>query len=134
MFRVCCELDLFIGLVAINTAGDLTTIISYFNQGIFNVKGANDIVFDINANGKVCNCRVALGSGMLDIKTGTPTTNNAQLVTGQTSYAPPTFANAASIGVPLTLNPNELGIGVSQDTMKKQGNKGVKHRVECGTS
>jgi hypothetical protein len=56
------------------------------------------------------------------------------LMLGQTGYAPPTFANAASIGVPLTLNPNELGIGLSTDTEGAPQGNGLKLRVECSTS
>ena len=97
-----------------------------------------DVQFDQNANGKYCKCRVALGGGMYDVATqdgtGIPTTNNPAQLIGQTSYAPPTFANAASVGVPLTLNPNELGVGVSTDTEIEPGAKGVKLRIECATN
>ena len=66
--------------------------------------------------------------------TGIPTTNNPALLAGQTTYAPPTFANAASVGVPLTLNPAELGIGVSPGTGTGPQGAGVKLRVECSTN
>ena len=129
-----CEAALVIGPDATTTAGGLTPIIAQFNQGIFNVKGANDIVFDTNANGKVCNCRVALGSGMLDIKTGTPSTNYQNLVSGQINYGSPQLGNAASFQTPLTLAPAELGIATSPPgTATAPGQSGLKLRVKCGT-
>jgi hypothetical protein len=45
-----------------------------------------------------------------------------------------TFANAASIGVPLNLAPAELGIGTSAGTSSNPGQNGLKLRVECGTT
>ncbi|HEX4079193.1 MAG TPA: hypothetical protein VHX61_10015 [Rhizomicrobium sp.] len=86
---------------------------------------------------KTCKCSVALGDGMVDVATqsgtGVPTTNVPAQLTGQTAYAPPVFANAASVGVPLTLNPNELGMGVSSDTEGPPQGNGLKLRVECSS-
>jgi hypothetical protein len=129
---------LVIGPDATTTAGSgANPPILQLDQGVFSApKVDTDILFDTNTLGTVCNCRVELGGAMLDVtnKTGIPSTNNTALMLGQTGYAPPTFSNAASVGVPLTLNPNELGIGVSSDTEIQPGSGGLKLRVECGTT
>jgi len=113
------------------------------NQGAFsNSEGSiGDIAFDTDTNGKTCNCSVALGAGMisLDAPNNIPSTNDVKRTLGTSSYAPPTFANAATVGVPakggpLTLNPAELGFAVSSDTATDPGIGGLKLRVECGTS
>jgi hypothetical protein len=118
-----------------------TPVIAQFNQGLFTTAPGYDVYFDTSTTtGTQCNCRVALGGGMLDVTTqpgasrGQPTTNNTKLLTGQTSYAPPVFANAASVGVPLSLNPNELGIGVSKDAELPPNGNGLKLRVECSAT
>jgi hypothetical protein len=125
-----------IGPDARTSATGNTPVIAQFNQGVFAYSPEYDVVFDTNANGKSCHCRVALGGGMVDVATqggnpGQPTTNNATLLAGQTSYAPPTFANAASVGVPLSLGPAEFGIGLSRDVESQPSGAGVKLRVEC---
>ncbi|HEX4079190.1 MAG TPA: hypothetical protein VHX61_10000 [Rhizomicrobium sp.] len=116
-------------------ATGLTPIIAQFNQGVFEAGVPYDVYFDTGANGKTCNCRVALGGGMVDVAapSGIPTTNVPSQLTGQTTYAPPVFANAASVGVPLSLGPAELGIGLSRDVESQPNGAGVKLRVECGT-
>ena len=130
-----------IGADAKTKATEQTPIIAQFNQGLFAASPQYDVVFDTNTSGKYCKCRVALGGGMYDVATqpgsanpGQPNTNYPALLTGQTTYAPPTFANAASVGVPLTLAPAELGIGVSLGTGVPPQGSGLKLRVECGTA
>jgi hypothetical protein len=132
--------SLEIGPDASNMPSGSIPVVLQLNQGAFN-KNANggatsDIQFD-NASGGECNCRIAVGGGMISLVSGTgiPSTNDTTRMLGQTSYAPPTFANAASVGVPLTLDPAELGIGVSPSGGETAplGN-GVKLRVECGTA
>ena len=120
-----------IGPDAKTKATQQTPIIAQFNQGLFASAQQYDVAFDTNTTtGKPCNCRVAMGSGMIDEVTqgtaspGQPTTNLASLLTGQTTYAPPVFANAASIGRPLTLNPNELGVGGEYRYRKAAPGKG----------
>jgi hypothetical protein len=120
------------------TAPTVTPTVLVLDQGAFSF-GSGDVAYDIQFDqsqaGTSCLCTVSLGPSMLDIGNGVPTTNNAALMLGQTGYAPPTFANAASIGVPLTLNPNELGIGVSPSSGETApGGNGLKLRVECGTN
>ena len=116
-----------------------TSIIAQFNQGLFTSAQKYDVYFD-NPGGNYCKCRVALGGGMVDVATpsgsnpGQPTTNRPTQLTGQTTYAPPVFANAASVGVPLSLNPNELGVGVSTDAITGPGKSGLKFRVECSVT
>ena len=128
-----------IGPDARTSATGKTPVIGQFNQGEFSSSPEYDVVFDTNpTTGKYCHCRVALGGAMYDVGTqggnaGQPTTNNTTLLTGQTSYAPPLFANAASVGVPLTLA--ELGIGTSPvGTPTGPGAGGLKLRVECGST
>jgi hypothetical protein len=124
---------LVIGPDATAIPGGLTPVIAQFNQGFFaSTEADNDIYFQ-NTGGGFCNCRVALGDGMLNLSAGTIKSNNAVNVTGPTTYAPPLFGNAASIGVPLTLGPAELGIGVSTGTASRPNGSGVKLRVECST-
>ena len=69
---------------------------------------------------------------------GTPSTNVPAQLLGPTGYAPPTFANAATVGAPtqaLTLAPNELGItATTSGTATGPGQYGLKLRVECGGS
>jgi hypothetical protein len=103
--------------------------------------GGSDIYFSTGSGTTECRCVVALGSGIVDVSTkpsssqpGAPTTNDPTKLTGQTTYAPPVFANAASVGVPLTLNPNELGLGLSTDTEAPPQGIGLKLRVECSSA
>ena len=135
-----------IGPDATTTARGASRIVAELSQGTFDVptvyqNTGNDIFFAPSPNNnKECNCVVALGSAMSDVNTpdtatiqGQPSTNDPTKVTGQTTYAPPTFADAATVGTPLTLNPNELGMGVSTDTEGAPGQLGVKWRVECAS-
>ena len=131
--------SLEIGPDASNMQSATMPVVLELNRGAFNKndKGGatSDIHFD-NTGGVECNCRIALGGGMTSLVSGTgiPSNNDPTRMLGQTTYAPPTFANAASVGVPLTLNPNELGVGVSTDTEIAPGKVGVKLRVECATN
>ena len=126
------------------------------NQGFFDVpnvqqKGGVDIQFATGDSSNECNCVVALGGGMVDINAaatstapaGAPTTSDATKVTGQTTYAAPTFANAETVGTPpqvnsqtqfLTLTPNELGIiANTSGTAAAPNGQGLKLRVECSS-
>ena len=133
-----CFAAIVIGPDARTNATGATPIIAQFNQGVFNA-AQPDVQFDQNANGKYCKCYVALGGGMYDVATqdgtGIPTTNNPALLAGQTSYAPPTFANAASVGPPLNLAPTEFGISTSSksQSVTQPGTGGLKFRVECNS-
>jgi hypothetical protein len=136
-----------IGPDATSTATGVSPIVLQLDQGTFDEfqvrhNGGSDIYFetDVANNNKTCNCVVALGGGIVDVNTrqnssqpGAPTTNDTTRLTDQTTYAPPTFGNAATVGAPLTLNPNELGIGVSTDTEGPPGLGGLKLRVECSS-
>ena len=138
---------ILIGPDAATTAPGVSPIVLQLDQGLFDVpdvrhNGGQDIEFQstTGATSHECSCIVALGPGMVDVDTkqnasqpGAPTTNDSTKLSGQTTYAPPTFANAGSVGVPLTLNPNELGMGVSMDTEGAPGPGGLKLRVECST-
>jgi len=132
-----------IGPNARSKATRLTPIIAQFNQGLFSDSPVYDVYFDTNPSGAYCKCRVALGSGMVDVgvqsavaNPGQPTTNYATNLTGQTTYAPPVFANAASVGQPLNLYSTEFGIGTSPQgqTDIPTGTYGLKFRVECSTA
>jgi hypothetical protein len=98
-----------------------------------------DIRFDQSPVGDYCNnCAVTLAPDFMDLYAGTPSgtplTNLATNVVGTTGYAPPLFANAANVGTPLTLNPNELGLGLSTDTEAPPQGIGLKLRVECSST
>jgi len=131
-----------VGPLATTIATGVSPIILQLDQGIIDAPSVQSVGTDIYfQTGPECHCVVALGSGMVDVNTalnssqpGAPTTNDPTKLTGQTTYAAPTFANAATVGVPLTLNPNELGMGVSTDTLTHPGASGLKLRVECSTA
>ena len=56
-----------IGPDAKTKATQQTPIIAQFNQGLFASAQQYDVAFDTNTTtGKPCNCRVAMGSGMID--------------------------------------------------------------------
>ena len=123
--------------------GTATPYILQLNQGTFSVNKGHtaptyDINFDQDSHGNACTCAVAIGSGMLSLDSGNggiPSTSDPTRTLGQSSYAPPTFANAATIGAPqnaLTLDPNELGITVTTSgTASAPGASGLKLRVQC---
>jgi len=123
--------------------GGANPIILQLNQGTFSVNKdntapTNDIQFD-TLGGLACACTVALGSGMISLDSGNggiPSTSDATRMLGQSTYAPPIFANAASVGVPLSLAPAELGIGTSPSSSSgiAPGAGGLKLRVECSTA
>ena len=136
-----------IGIDATNMGnGTATPIIAQFNQGAFtfNTRGnakQSSTSYDVQFDGppsfpNECACAVALGSGMLSLVTGNgiPDTTDPTRTLGQSSYTPPTFANGASVGVPLTLGTNELGIGASTDSEGPPNGSGLKLRVECSGS
>jgi hypothetical protein len=85
-----------------------------------------DIVFDANGNGETCKCNVALGDGMLNVAgTGAISSNMPAQVAG------PIYFGGPSVGTPLQLNANEVGMAVSTDTKAAPGTGGLKLRVEC---
>jgi hypothetical protein len=131
-----CGAAVVIGPDATTTATGLTRIVAQFNQGVFAAGAVTDVQFDQPyGGGKECTCAVALGGAMYDVGTadgtGIPTTNDTTRLSGQTTYVPPTFANAASVGVPLTLAPSEFGMGVTTGTLAQPGAAGLKLSVQC---
>jgi hypothetical protein len=114
-------------------AADSTTqAILRLNQGFIrpdSTTGYKDVNFLPNDYGNNCNCTVALGDGMLNIKSGSISSNLPSQIAG------PIFYGGPSVGTPLQLNANEMGLAVSSDTAGAPGVKGLKLRVECsGTS
>jgi hypothetical protein len=101
------------------------------NQGFIKssgVSGYQDINFDTNTAGATCACTVALGDGMLNVSTGTIASNQTSQIAG------PIFYGGPSVGTPLQLNANEMGLAVSTDTAAYPGSSGLKLRVECSTA
>jgi hypothetical protein len=90
-----------------------------------------DIVFDANGNGETCKCNVALGDGMLNVAgTGAISSNMPAQVAG------PIYFGGPSVGTPLSLTSNEVGLGTSpiSETPSNPGASGLKFRVECDAS
>src|ERR1700722_14033443 len=133
-----------VGPLATTIATGVSPIILQLDQGIIDAPSVQSVGTDIYfQTGPECHCVVALGSGMVDVNTalnssqpGAPTTNDPTRMTGQTTYAPPTFANAATVVAPLTLNQYELGVATSSQsqTAVAPGINGLKFRVECSTA
>jgi hypothetical protein len=112
-------------------ASSVTKPILRLNQGFIKPDtsdpGYLDVRFDTNLLGDSCDCEVALGDGMLNISSGTIVSNQQSKISGPMFYAGP------SVGTPLQLNANEMGMAVSSDTAAAPGDLGLKLRVECDT-
>ena len=134
-----------IGPLATTMATGVSPIVLQLDKGTIDApsvrhNGGSDIYFESAVGGSECRCVVALGGGMVDVDTasnssqpGQPTTNDSTKLAGQTTYAPPTFANAGTVGAPLILNQDELGIATSSQsqTLVAPGAYGLKFRVQC---
>ncbi|HEX3627190.1 MAG TPA: hypothetical protein VH280_17420, partial [Verrucomicrobiae bacterium] len=91
--------------------------------------GYKDVNFLPNDYGNNCNCTVALGDGMLNIKSGSISSNLPSQIAG------PIFYGGPSVGTPLALAAGELGLSKSPTGGETApGIAGLKLRVECGTS
>jgi hypothetical protein len=143
---------ILVGPDATTIATGVSPIVLQLDKGIIEApsvrhNNGKDIYFSTGSGTTECHCAVALGGGMVDVVTkqtssqpGAPTTNDSTKLAGQTTYAPPTFANAGTVGtpppssspVPLNLTPNELGIiATTSGTAAAPNGTGLKLRVEC---